>query len=572
MAINIGVFSLAQTGPYLQALNEARAAAYIVWQVIDEPSNISSDSEASLEKNDLLGDIHFSNVHFSYPSRSDVSILNGLSFNVARGQTIALVGSSGSGKSTCAQLLQRCYDINSGSISIDGKQINEYNMKWLRQRIGVVSQEPVLFHATIRENILLGHDSATDEEIYEAAKIANAHDFIMTLPNKYETQVGERGTALSGGQKQRIAIARAILRDPKILILDEATSALDNQSEKMVQKALDRVAQGRTIVVIAHRLSTIRNADKIIVIEKGEVVEEGDHVSLMEAQGIYFNFVEQQSLRQAKEEQIMFEEEEMPEALLTNQVDTADSAENGPLELSSVSLPQSILPALHRKKNSREHGDLKEESDEKSDKDIKQNTTLAILRMNKPEWILVVIGCIVASLNGGLEPAYSIIQTKVATVFQECDKDLQKRRILLYVLLYLGIAVLSLVFNTLQGYMFAHSGEALTKRLRSKAFQAILRQDISYFHKAQHSTGALCARLATEASAVQGASGARFGLMLQLIVSMGIGLIVGFIYSWQLTLLVIAFFPLIIFGGISQIHLTTRFASKDKQMLEDTAQ
>ncbi|CAF1393317.1 unnamed protein product [Rotaria sp. Silwood1] len=181
----------------------------------------------------LIGDIHFSNVYFSYPSRSDVPILNNLSFHIKCGQTVALVGSSGSGKSTCVQLLQRFYDSQLGSVLIDGKQINQYNLKWLRKHIGVVNQEPVLFHTTIRENILLGSDSATNEQIYEVAKMANAHDFIMQLPNKYETLVGERGAALSGGQKQRIAIARALLRDPKILLLDEATSALDY--EKTIQ-------------------------------------------------------------------------------------------------------------------------------------------------------------------------------------------------------------------------------------------------------------------------------------------------------------------------------------------------
>ncbi|CAF4985049.1 unnamed protein product, partial [Rotaria socialis] len=223
----------------------------------------------------------FSNVHFSYPSRPDVSILNGLSFMAQRGETTALVGSSGCGKSTCVQLLQRFYDPTEGSVELDGTveiddtPVNRYNIGWLRERIGVVSQEPILFQTTIRENIRFGKTNATQEEIEQAAKMANAHDFIKDLPQKYETLVGERGAQLSGGQKQRIAIARALIRNPRILLLDEATSALDRESERIVQDALDRASQGRTTIVIAHRLSTIVNASKIIVLNAGSVVEEG---------------------------------------------------------------------------------------------------------------------------------------------------------------------------------------------------------------------------------------------------------------------------------------------------------
>ncbi|CAF4702383.1 unnamed protein product, partial [Rotaria socialis] len=207
--------------------------------------------------------------------------LNGLSFMAQRGETTALVGSSGCGKSTCVQLLQRFYDPTEGSVELDGTveiddtPVNRYNIGWLRERIGVVSQEPILFQTTIRENIRFGKTNATQEEIEQAAKMANAHDFIKDLPQKYETLVGERGAQLSGGQKQRIAIARALIRNPRILLLDEATSALDRESERIVQDALDRASQGRTTIVIAHRLSTIVNASKIIVLNAGSVVEEG---------------------------------------------------------------------------------------------------------------------------------------------------------------------------------------------------------------------------------------------------------------------------------------------------------
>ncbi|CAF4126879.1 unnamed protein product, partial [Rotaria sordida] len=527
MCITGAFLTLGQASPYFQALYEARVAAYGIWEVIDEPSKINNmNSDKGLIKDDLIGDIHFSNVYFSYPSRPDVPILTNLSFNIKYGQTVALVGSSGSGKSTCIQLLQRFYDPQLGSILIDGKQINQYNLKWLRKHIGVVNQEPVLFHTTIRQNILFGSDSATNEEIYQAAKIANAHDFIMTLPNKYETLVGERGAALSGGQKQRIAIARALLRDPKILLLDEATSSLDNESEKIVQKALDRVAQGRTTLIIAHRLSTILNADKIIVMQQGEIVEEGDHDSLMKAQGIYFDLVKQQNLRQLEEEEE--EESEMEQKEITQLIPgdqtNDDSMEQVHHKLAMDSGTESVISAVHEIKSSLAGDKFHKNDDEKMSK---------------------------------------------LKVFQECNENVQKQKVFLYILLYLIFGVISLVSPSIQGYFFAQSGEALTKRLRSKAFRAILRQEIAYFDQENHSTGALCTRLATEASAVKSASGVRFGLIFQHIFGMIVGILIGFVYSWQLTLLMLVFLPFILFGGILEIRLTTYFASKDKQILEN---
>ncbi|CAF2682116.1 unnamed protein product [Rotaria sp. Silwood2] len=567
-SIIIAIFNLGQASPHFQALSQARAAAYIVWEVIDTSCKINSDSETGLKKDDVIGDIHFSNVHFSYPSRPDVKILNGISFDVKRGQTIALVGSSGSGKSTCVQLLQRFYDADSGSVFIDDHQVTEYNLKWLRQRIGVVSQEPILFQATIRENILFGRDTATDEEVHEAAKMANAHNFIMTLPDKYETRVGERGATLSGGQKQRIAIARALIRDPKILLLDEATSALDNESEKIVQDALDRAAEGRTTLVIAHRLSTIRNADKIVVMHKGNVVEEGDHESLMQARGTYFALVEQQNLRKAEEEeQFNFEQRERNGSIVTKQTEEIQLDMGRKRGSTMVSLTSAISALYSQKKNSLTNEDALEEEDDSEEK--KPNVALQMLIMNKPELTFIVFGCIACTCNGGIQPAFGVILSKITAVFQECDKEYQKHQVLLYILLFIGLGILILIMTFLQSFLFACSGEALTKRLRSKTFHAILRQEIAYFDNPDNNTGALCTRLATEASAVQGASGVRIGLMLQNIAALGTGIIISFVFAWQLTLLIFAFIPFMIAGGFLQNRLMTGFASKDKKAMED---
>ncbi len=236
----------------------------------------------------LNGTIEFQDVNFSYPTRSDVEVLKDMNFQIQPGEKIALVGPSGAGKSTIVQLLLKFYEINSGKILIDGKNIADLSVKELRSNMAIVPQEVMLFGGTIKENILYGRLEATDEEVLTAAKKANAWEFISKFPDGLETIVGERGIKLSGGQRQRIAIARAILKDPAILLLDEATSALDAESEKLVQSALDTLMEGRTSIIIAHRLSTIRNVDKILVLNHGKIIEQGNHQALsVVEEGLY---------------------------------------------------------------------------------------------------------------------------------------------------------------------------------------------------------------------------------------------------------------------------------------------
>ncbi|HAI45069.1 MAG TPA: antibiotic ABC transporter ATP-binding protein, partial [Maribacter sp.] len=223
-------------------------------------------------------------------------VLKNFNLTVEKGKTVALVGQSGSGKSTIANLVTRFYDVNEGEISIDGNNIKNLNKKSLRGLLGLVTQDSILFNDTVKNNIGLGKENATDEEIIAAAKIANAHDFIMNLPKGYDTNIGDSGNKLSGGQKQRLSISRAVLKNPPIMILDEATSALDTESERLVQDALEKMMKNRTSIVIAHRLSTIQNADTIVVLQKGEIVEQGTHAELLELNGTYKKLVEMQSL------------------------------------------------------------------------------------------------------------------------------------------------------------------------------------------------------------------------------------------------------------------------------------
>ncbi len=250
------------------------------------------------------GHIQFRDVRFAYPSRPDVVILDRFSLDFPAGKIVALVGGSGSGKSTVVSLIERFYEPLTGAVLLDGHDIKDLDVKWLRQQIGLVNQEPALFATSIRENILYGKGDASMDEINHAAKLSEAITFINHLPDRYETQVGERGIQLSGGQKQRIAISRAILKNPSILLLDEATSALDAESEKSVQEALDRVMVGRTTVVIAHRLSTIRNADTIAVVDSGRIVETGTHEQLMaNPRSAYASLIQLQEAAQLQNKQ-----------------------------------------------------------------------------------------------------------------------------------------------------------------------------------------------------------------------------------------------------------------------------
>ncbi|CAK1584815.1 unnamed protein product [Parnassius mnemosyne] len=287
--------SVAQLSLLFGSVVKGLSAGGRVFEYINKEPQMDTSGKKVIKYHEFHGDIEFRDVTFAYPTRPEAIVLKNFNLKIPAGKTVAIVGTSGNGKSTIAALLERFYDVNDGVVTIDGVDIRELDCKWLRGRaLGLISQEPVLFATTVKENIRYGKPEATDAEIYEAAKTANAHDFITGFPNGYETLVGERGMSLSGGQKQRIAIARAVLKNPPVMILDEATSALDSASEKVVQTALESVTKGRTVLVIAHRLSTVMHADIIVVLNKGKIVEMGTHEQLKKQKGFYWNLIKQQ--------------------------------------------------------------------------------------------------------------------------------------------------------------------------------------------------------------------------------------------------------------------------------------
>jgi len=286
LALSMAAIGVSHTSTLTSDSSKAKSAISSIFAIIDRKSRIDPSDDTGVTLEPLSGDIEFQHVRFRYPTRPDVQIFQDLCLTIQSGKTVALVGESGSGKSTAISLLQRFYDPDAGHILLDGVDIQKFQLRWLRQQMGLVSQEPSLFNDTIRANIAYGKEGeATESDVVAAARLANAHKFISSLHQGYDTMVGERGAQLSGGQKQRVAIARAIVKDPKILLLDEATSALDAESEWVVQDALDKVMVSRTTDIVAHRLSTIQGADVIAVVRNGVIIEKGRHDTLMNIEG-----------------------------------------------------------------------------------------------------------------------------------------------------------------------------------------------------------------------------------------------------------------------------------------------
>ncbi|XP_072535196.1 ATP-dependent translocase ABCB1-like isoform X2 [Salminus brasiliensis] len=574
-SVMIGAFSLGQGAPNLESIAKARGAAYSIYNTIDMPRPIDSSSKKGFKPDSVRGDIEFKNIHFSYPSRKDVKILQGMSLKVPRGKTIALVGASGCGKSTTIQLLQRFYDPDAGEVTLDGRDIRTLNVRWLRENMGIVSQEPVLFGTTIAENIRYGREDATDEDIERAVREANAYEFISKLPDRLNTMVGERGAQLSGGQKQRIAIARALVKNPKILLLDEATSALDTQSESIVQAALDKARAGRTTIVIAHRLSTIRTADVIAGFKDGQVVEQGTHRELMSKKGVYYSLVMQQTSGRSGNDNDEDDDENVSEGETSQDSFDSDNPddlvevkiENGGFERNSIR--RSVT--LQRRSSKRKSGKKKsKKSKSKKDKEEKvpELPFSRILALNKPEWPYVLVGTLSSLVGGAVYPCVGILFAKIIGVFSEVDPEVKRQKTMMFSLLFLLIGAVAFITYFFQGFMFGKSGEILTMRLRSQAFKAILRQDISWFDDHNNAVGVLTTKLATDASLVKGAAGSRIGLATSSVCALGISVIVAFCFSWQLTLLILACVPFLTGANFIQMRAMQGHASKDQSALE----
>ncbi|XAR51801.1 Xenobiotic-transporting ATPase [Bertholletia excelsa] len=534
-AIAIGGLSLGSGLSNVKYFSEATAAGDRIMELIKRVPKIDSDNMDGQILRNVSGEVEFRNVEFAYPSRPENAIFRGLNLKIPAGQTVALVGGSGSGKSTVIALLQRFYDPLKGEILLDGVATEKLQLKWLRSQMGLVSQEPALFATTIKENILFGKEDADMEEVIAAAKASNAHNFISQLPLGYDTQVGERGVQMSGGQKQRIAIARAMIKAPRILLLDEATSALDSESERVVQEALDKAAVGRTTIIIAHRLSTIRNADLIAVVQNGHVAEIGSHDDLIQnPNGLYTSLVRLQQTEKAKKE--------------------------GPGSTASSSASISISKLDSNNTSSRRLSMLSRSSSANSVGPSQKAETAIVpaepvfpvpsfrrlLAMNLPEWKQALMGCVSAILFGAVQPVYAFAMGSMISVYFLPDHQQIKETMTVYALCFLGLAVFSLVINIIQHYNFAYMGEYLTKRIRERMLSKILTFEIGWFDRDENASGAICSRLAKDANVVRSLVGDRIALLIQTLSAVIIACTMGLIIAWRLAVVMIAVQPLII--------------------------
>uniref|UniRef100_A0A183BUW1 ABC-type xenobiotic transporter n=1 Tax=Globodera pallida TaxID=36090 RepID=A0A183BUW1_GLOPA len=518
-----------------------------------------------------------------------------VSFKVSPGRKLALVGPSGCGKSTVVNLLLRFYDPTNGEITLDEVNLQRLNIRSLRDEIGVVSQEPILFDGTLEENILLGSENATREQVIQSCRLANAFEFINKLSDGIQTRVGERGAQLSGGQKQRIAIARALIK----LLLDEATSALDTESEALVQKALDMAQEGRTTIVVAHRLATIRNVDQILVFDNGQIVESGTHEELVEKRGIFYEMVTQQQILQrtdqtlqkidespdaeesVDEEAEVFavgsDEKAMASPLLAESLREGSvvSAQSSPRKGSSLRRKHSPGMVRRRKTStaslrtsaSTDVLQISQMQKELDQSEVRPSPISKIFRFNTGNWHFAIFGFVGCSISGLAVPFFALVYAQIFAVFSEPLDKLQSDAIF-WSGMFLLVGFLNAFGFFISANTLGRSGEALTKKLRMEAFSNLMRQDIGFYDDERHNTGKLCTRFATDTPNVRYVF-TRLTVVISSVVTLLGAIAIGFLNGWQLALILLAIIPLILASGYFEMQQQFGKKMRDTELLEE---
>ncbi|KAH7427129.1 hypothetical protein KP509_10G031400 [Ceratopteris richardii] len=536
----ISGISLGQAAPNISAFGKGKAAGYNILEMIKRKPAINVNMHQGQILSHVEGNIELCNVTFSYPSRPNVVIFQNFSLQIPAGKIVALVGGSGSGKSTVISLIERFYDPTAGKVTIDGYDIRTLQLKWLRAQIGLVNQEPALFATSILENMLYGKEGADIDAVHKAAKTANVHSFIEQLPNGYDTQVGERGVQLSGGQKQRIAIARAMLKNPCILLLDEATSALDAASERLVQEAIDHLMVGRTTVVVAHRLSTICNADMIAVVKLGKVVEAGTHDQLMSKgeRGEYYNLVKLQETA-------------------TNRSNTEGPSSNRHSRNSytsshSKNMSFRTVNSIHSFPG---ESDLYPPID-LEDRYLKSShpapSIWRLLKLNLPEWPYGLLGSIGAIMAGVETPLFALAISQVLVSFYSPDVSYLKHEVRKVAYIFSAATVATVLIYVLQHYFFTLAGERLTMRVRENMFLAILRNEVGWFDLDENNSGLLASQLAIDTTFVRAAVADRLSAITQNMALTVTAFVIAFYLEWRVTSVIIATFPLLIGASVGE--------------------
>ncbi|PGH08261.1 hypothetical protein AJ79_06047 [Helicocarpus griseus UAMH5409] len=552
-AIIISATGLTQMTPHTVAFTKAASAAFELFKTIDRASEIDPLSEDGLRPIEMKGDIQIKDVHFAYPSRAAYPVLSGLDLHIPAGKTTALVGPSGCGKSTIIGLLERWYNPASGTLAIDGCNIGELNLKWLRTQMRLVQQEPVLFNGTIFQNVCHGlvgtaaanlSDNDKMERVIDACKQSNVHDFIEELPNGYHTEMGERASMLSGGQKQRIAIARSIISNPKIFLLDEATSALDPRAERAVQEAIDKVSENRTTIVIAHRLATIKNADNIAVMAAGKVVEQGTHEGLIAAGGAYARLVGAQDLGSKADDD---EHENVTE------IAEPTAAEGGFSLMRTTTSKSSVHAALATADGP--VGPLIE------NKYSLLKCLYIFLKEQKGitlDYTFVVVACVMGGLTF---PAQAILFSRLMTVFTLQGQAMIERGDF-FALMFFMVAIGNLIAYFLLGWFSNRVAQVLTHRYRLEIFDTILKQDMAFFDKPENAVGSLASSLSTKPTQLQDLIGFNFPLMLIVLVNLISSCVLALIVGWKMGLVTIfGGLPPMLLCGYLRIRLEMKFES-----------
>uniref|UniRef100_A0A914HYY5 ABC-type xenobiotic transporter n=1 Tax=Globodera rostochiensis TaxID=31243 RepID=A0A914HYY5_GLORO len=541
-SVLIGASRIGQALPQMGVIMGAKLAAGEMFAIIDRKPALDCTSSAGIRPNSVKGGIEFSNIHFSYPSRRELKVLKSVCLRIEPGESVALVGHSGCGKSTMVALLMRFYEATKGCLTLDGIPLRDLNVQWLRQTVGLVQQEPVLFAATVEANLRMGREEATTDQMVTACRMANAYGFISKLPQGFNTRVGHGGVQLSGGQKQRLAIARVLIGNPRILLLDEATSALDAESEQLVQEAIDQASSGRTTITIAHRLSTI-----------------GNHEELMRRpDSVYRQLVIAQQIETVKPKAAAVGGED--DALSGDEFDRKMAASprsfvhppDSESERKMARMSERMRHSMSSVKSAgltstaggEEAAELEDLHDELHEMGVQPASPLDILRYAGPEMPMIAVGVFTAFLRGTSWPLFSVIYGRL---FMSLSKSigllssdhhpdqlsLLSTNSLISSSAFVGLGVLAGLSTFASGSLLGAVGECLTQRLRLDVFRSILSQDGYFFDNPRHSTGKLAARLATDAPNVQAAIDQRLAEVLQGVVSLIAGIAVAFYFGWK---------------------------------------